>query len=177
VPLGWAWRVDESVDGVRDETYYVNVPDSVEPLDDTDLVRVSPSTLTPTAEPVAAWWPVANATITAAAVVGDDLILTRHDGTTVNAGTIRTTADELAAAAATAAEAAAPAAATVAVNAALPAALPAAVDAAVTAAVPPAVDAAVDAALPAATEAAVAAAIPAGIAWVRIDTDGQPYFS
>lgn len=53
---GWAWRVDESVDGIRDETYYVAVPDVAGPVDDADLTRVNPATLTPAAAPVAAWW-------------------------------------------------------------------------------------------------------------------------
>lgn len=48
---GWAWRVDESVDGVRDETYFVIVPDVPGPLDDTDLVRVHPGILTPNPAP------------------------------------------------------------------------------------------------------------------------------
>ena len=53
---GWAWRVDESVDGIRDVTYYVAVPDVPGPLDDPDLTRVNPSTLNPAAAPEAAWW-------------------------------------------------------------------------------------------------------------------------
>jgi hypothetical protein len=85
---GWAWRVDESIDGIRDVTYFVTVPDVPGPLDDADLIRVDPGTLIPSAVPEAAWWPVANATITDAAVVGDDLVLTRHDGTQVNAGPV-----------------------------------------------------------------------------------------
>jgi hypothetical protein len=95
---GWAWRVDESVDGVKDLTYYVTVPNVAGPLDDPDLPRVNPSTLTPQAAPEAAWWPVANATITAATVVGDDLVLTRHDGATVNAGRVTPTPETLTAA-------------------------------------------------------------------------------
>lgn len=53
---GWVWRVDESVDGIKDESYYVDVPDVPGPLDDPDLVRVDPTTLTPAAAPTAAWW-------------------------------------------------------------------------------------------------------------------------
>lgn len=53
---GWAWQVFESVDGVKDLTYYVTVPDVAGPLDDADLTRVNPSTLAPTAAPEAAWW-------------------------------------------------------------------------------------------------------------------------
>jgi hypothetical protein len=106
-PAGSAWRVDESVDGIKDVTYYVLVPDVSGPVDDADLVRVDPSTLAPTAAPEASWWPVANATITAAAIVGDDLVLTRHDGTSVAAGRVTPTPAELATAAAAAVEAAA----------------------------------------------------------------------
>jgi hypothetical protein len=95
---GWAWRVDESIDGIRDETYFVTVPDVPGPIDDADLIRVDPHTLTPAAAPEAAWWPVANATITDAQVVGDDLVLTRHDGTQVVAGRVTPTPDELTAA-------------------------------------------------------------------------------
>jgi hypothetical protein len=87
-PAGSAWRVDESIDGIRDVTYYVLVPDVPGPVDDADLVRVDPGTLAPTATPEASWWPVANATITSAEIVGPDLILTRHDGATVNAGPV-----------------------------------------------------------------------------------------
>lgn len=53
---GWAWRVDESVDGIKDESYFVVVPDAPGPLDDADLVRVNPGTLAPHAAPEAAWW-------------------------------------------------------------------------------------------------------------------------
>jgi hypothetical protein len=53
---GWAWRVDESVDGIRDESYFVLVPDVAGPVDDADLVRVNPGTLAPQAAPEAAWW-------------------------------------------------------------------------------------------------------------------------
>jgi hypothetical protein len=85
---GWAWSVLESVDGVKDERYFVTVPDVPE-IDDADLPRVDPRTLAPTAEPVAAWWAVAGATVTAGEIVGDDLLLTRTDGETVNAGSVR----------------------------------------------------------------------------------------
>ena len=95
---GWAWHVLESVDGVKDERYWIVVPDSAEPVDDTDLPRVDPSTLAPTAEPTAAWWPVANATITDAAVIDGDLIVTRHEGTQVTAGRVAPTPEDLTAA-------------------------------------------------------------------------------
>jgi hypothetical protein len=55
---GEAWSVLESVDGVRDERYFVAVPDVAE-IDDADLTRVDPTTLTPTAVPEAAWWAAA----------------------------------------------------------------------------------------------------------------------
>lgn len=51
-----------------------------------DLPDVDPATFLPTATPEAAWWAVARSTVTTGEVVGDDLILTRTDGTTVNAG-------------------------------------------------------------------------------------------
>lgn len=108
-PAGYAWQVFESIDGIPDLTYWVTVPGAAGPFDDGDLPRVNPSTLAPAAAPVAAWWETANATITAAEIVGNDLILTRHDGTAVNAGQVRATPDELAAAAATAAADAVPA--------------------------------------------------------------------
>lgn len=43
----WAWVIVEKIDGVRDYTYYVMVPDVAGPLDDTDLVRTAPGTLDP----------------------------------------------------------------------------------------------------------------------------------
>lgn len=54
--VSWAWEVLESVDGIPDVTYYVTVPDASGPLDDPDLTRVSPTTLSPRAVPEAAWW-------------------------------------------------------------------------------------------------------------------------
>lgn len=95
---GYAWQVLESIDGIRDETYFVSVPDIPGPLDDGDLTRVDPATLSPRAAPVAAWWAVADAAIIGAAVVGDDLILTRHDGGQVNAGAVRVSDAEIVAA-------------------------------------------------------------------------------
>lgn len=94
---GSAWLILESVDGVRDLRYHVLVP-ALGPVDDADLVRVDPATLAPTAEPAAAWWPVANATITDAQVVDGDLIVTRHDGTQVFAGRVAPSPADLAAA-------------------------------------------------------------------------------
>jgi hypothetical protein len=57
--IGSAWQILESIDGVPDLRYWVVVPDSAEPLDDPDLTRVDPSTLTPQAMPEAAWWAAA----------------------------------------------------------------------------------------------------------------------
>ena len=54
-----------------------------------DLVPVDPSTLTPIAEPEAAWWAAADANVVDGDVVGNDLILTRYNGSTVNAGNVR----------------------------------------------------------------------------------------
>jgi hypothetical protein len=56
---GTAWQILESVDGVPDTRYWVVVPDSADPVDDTDLPRVDPQTIAPTAEPEAAWWAAA----------------------------------------------------------------------------------------------------------------------
>lgn len=95
---GWAWSVLESIDGIRDETYYVLVPDAPGPLDDPDLTRVNPASLGPLRAPEAAWWAVANSTITDASIVGGKLILTRHDGGTVDAGAVLASEADLAAA-------------------------------------------------------------------------------
>lgn len=84
----WVWRVDEYCTGTPARTTHVAVPDVAE-LDDTDLVVVDPATLEPAAEPEAAWVAMAQSTITTGTVTGDDLILTRTDGTTVNAGVVR----------------------------------------------------------------------------------------
>lgn len=84
----WCWHVSwRSAAGSWDE--WVAVPDSPSPIDWTDLPRVDPATLAPTAAPEAAWWAVADSTVSTGVVVGDDLILTRTDGTTTNAGTVR----------------------------------------------------------------------------------------
>jgi hypothetical protein len=49
------WRVTEAVDGVRDETYTVVVPDDPGPLEGDDLVKVDPSTLEPGPTPQGAF--------------------------------------------------------------------------------------------------------------------------
>ena len=86
--LTWCWRVTERTDSggvVR----YVSVPDSATTVEYTDLVDVDPATFDPTVDATAAWWAMARSTVTTGEVVGDDLILTRTDGTTVNAGDVR----------------------------------------------------------------------------------------
>ena len=84
---GWCWQIIERTP--HGKTRYVLVPGSVATLDYADLVDVDPLTLDPTAEPEAAWWAMAGSTVTSGAVVGDDLILTRYDASTVNAGNVR----------------------------------------------------------------------------------------
>ena len=86
--LEWAWRVDRHVNGVLDVTEYVTVPDVAE-IDFTDLVRVDPATLEPSTDPEAAWWTAAAQNVQGAEVSGDDLILTRQNGSTFNAGNVR----------------------------------------------------------------------------------------
>lgn len=76
-PTGYAWQVLESIDGIPDVTYWVTVPDVPGPLDDGDLTRVNPSTLSPRATPEAAWW-AAVAGITPPA--GAMYVLTDTDG-------------------------------------------------------------------------------------------------
>lgn len=86
--LTWCWRVTERTDSggvVR----YVSVPDSATTVEYVDLPDVDPTTFDPTVDATAAWWAMAKSTVTTGEVVGDDLILTRTDGTTVNAGDVR----------------------------------------------------------------------------------------
>lgn len=84
----WAWEVSVSVVGVQDYTEWVRVPDAG-PVDFTDLVRVDPATLAPTADPEPAWWAMARSAVTAGTVDRDGhLILNRTDGTTADAGTV-----------------------------------------------------------------------------------------
>lgn len=83
----WLWRVDEFVAGAPARTIHVAVPDVAE-VDYPDLVAVDPATLLPTAAPEPAWVAMAASTVTTGAVVADDLILTRTDGTSVNAGRV-----------------------------------------------------------------------------------------
>ena len=78
----WAERVEGGI------TRYTSVPD-VPTVNYRTLVDVDPTTLDPTVDATAAWWAMARSTVTTGEVVGDDLILTRTDGTTVNAGDVR----------------------------------------------------------------------------------------
>lgn len=55
---GSAWLILESVDGAPDLRYHVIVP-ALGPVDDPDLIRVDPATLSPQAVPEAAWWSAA----------------------------------------------------------------------------------------------------------------------
>jgi lysophospholipase L1-like esterase len=54
-----------------------------------DLVAVDPVTLDPSAAPDPAWLAMARSTVNSGTVVGDNLRLTRADGTTVDAGNVR----------------------------------------------------------------------------------------
>jgi hypothetical protein len=89
LPPGCAWAVSEAFEGQPRRMLYVIVPADVDVIDYTDLPRVSRASLEPVEEPEAAWWALANSTLSAGAVVGDDLILSRLDGATVNAGNVR----------------------------------------------------------------------------------------
>jgi hypothetical protein len=86
----WVWRVDEMLAGTASRTIHTAVPDVPE-VDYPDLVTVDPATLEPTAEPEPAWVAMANSTVTTGTVTGDNLILTRTDGTTVDAGRVTPT--------------------------------------------------------------------------------------
>lgn len=84
----WVWRVDEYISGGAYTTIYVSVPNVAE-VDYASLIQVDIDTLNPTATPSPAWVAMANSTVTTGTVTGDSLILTRTDGTTVNAGNVR----------------------------------------------------------------------------------------
>jgi hypothetical protein len=51
----WVWRVDEKIEGIRNRTVYLAVPLNG-PVDYTDLVEVSPASMTPVAEPTNLWY-------------------------------------------------------------------------------------------------------------------------
>src|SRR5438132_10051994 len=83
----WAWSVREAISGAAVATLYFNVP-TTGPVAYSALTQVDPTTLTAvTADP--AWVAMANATVTSATVNGSgNLILTRTNTTTVNAGSV-----------------------------------------------------------------------------------------
>lgn len=84
----WLWMVETFVDGVSGFTRYISVP-AQGPVDYANLVDVDPATLAPAAAPDPAWLAMARSTVTTGAIQGNDLILTRTDGTTVDAGNVR----------------------------------------------------------------------------------------
>lgn len=84
----WVWMVETFITGVSGFTRYISVP-AIGPVDYANLVDVDPATLAPSAAPDPAWLAMARSTVTTGAIQGDDLILTRTDGTTVDAGNVR----------------------------------------------------------------------------------------
>lgn len=59
------------------------------PVSYASLVAVDPSTLTPASSGDPGWLAMARSTVTTGQILGDDLVLTRADGTTVDAGFVR----------------------------------------------------------------------------------------
>lgn len=84
----WVWRVDEVFTHQPQTTVYVVVQGDI-PLNYANLDRINPETLEPFAEPSALWWQTANNTIQNAAIISDQLLLTRYNGQTLNLGNIR----------------------------------------------------------------------------------------
>lgn len=104
--LTWVWRVDERIEGLKAKTIYVIVP-TEGPVDYTDLVLVNPASLLPQAKPANIWYTYTDtlaaeaqaAKVTAQGVASNqittgvvdangDLIFTKSDGTTFNAGRV-----------------------------------------------------------------------------------------
>ncbi|MEA5453318.1 GDSL-type esterase/lipase family protein [Sinomonas sp. JGH33] len=86
----WCWQVVEYMVGQPTTTHCFSLPGSGGPFTYGSLAEVDPKTLT-AAAPTPAWVAMANSTVTSAAVDGSgNLILTRTDGTTVNAGQVAT---------------------------------------------------------------------------------------
>ena len=83
--LSWAWKI--TYPGQR--AVYVLVPDADNPIEAADLVQVDPATLEPDATPEPAWWASVTEQVIGAEVIADDLILTRQNGDTLNAGNVR----------------------------------------------------------------------------------------
>lgn len=84
----WVWHVVIKIDGLQQRAIYVSVPDTTE-VDFSDLPIIDLSTLTPVSTPEPAWWAMANSTVNTGSIVGNDLVLTRTDGTQVVAGNVR----------------------------------------------------------------------------------------
>lgn len=83
----WAWKVTKSLSGMTDDVEYVAVKTTDTQW--TSLARLDPTTLTPTATPEAAWWAMANSTITDATVLPTGhLQMTRNDGSTIILGNV-----------------------------------------------------------------------------------------
>ena len=88
VPLevGVAYKFDPVIP--EGTTIYAYMTAGAGDLNYLNLVPVDPSTLLPSPAPEAAWWATADANVVDGAVVGDDLILTRYNGATFNAGRV-----------------------------------------------------------------------------------------
>lgn len=92
----WIWKVEERFHGMpllspgkmATGIAYYAVPNTAEVFL-TDLVEVDPRTLDPLSSADPAWWAMARTTVTAGEVVDGSLVLTRSDGTSVNAGVVR----------------------------------------------------------------------------------------
>lgn len=104
--IDWVWRVDEKINGLRSKTVYVTVP--VEgPIDYTDLVQVSAATFSPNTPAATVWYTYTDALAAEARAAKDsartvelnqitsaqvdangDLIFTKADGSTLNAGNV-----------------------------------------------------------------------------------------
>ena len=82
---GWAWKITVTTSGKTFSAYYIVDRDQ----SFSHLVSVDPETLEPNSEPEPAWWVMARSTVSRGVVVGDDLILNRTDGVSVNVGNVR----------------------------------------------------------------------------------------
>lgn len=83
------WKVEQYPVGSRPTTDYVIVPPDAGELAYTTLVKVDPETAQPTPEELAnALQVVGESTVVTGAVQDGDLILTRGDGATINAGPV-----------------------------------------------------------------------------------------
>lgn len=82
---GYYWFTEATAAGAST----VRLVPAVGPVDYAALVAVDPATLAPSAVPDPAWVAMAEATVSGGSIVGDDLVLERTDGGTVNAGNVR----------------------------------------------------------------------------------------